>query len=294
MSRYFTHYWLNRTWEYNQKDTSDGDPLDHIAGNLFRQRGVRVGDIVYVVTVMKGSLYVCGKLMVGKICSSDEAAVILGREDLWEADEHIVSSAATPMNFDLEMPLKVTQRLRFISGDGIKPLNFKSPGYLDGQTLRGVRELEPASAAELDSLLPPLEELSFDESSGFPPLDDEETFPEEVADTQTYYEGATKQVKVNKYERSAGARKVCIARYGVSCFICGFNFKDFYGNDGEGFIHVHHLKPLSDIGEEYKLDPVKDLRPVCPNCHAMIHKRVPAYTIEEMKQLLYRNKTKPA
>jgi 5-methylcytosine-specific restriction protein A len=152
--------------------------------------------------------------------------------------------------------------------------------------LRGVRELDPLSAAELDSLLPRLEEISFNnEWSEFPPLG-EETFPEEVVDAQTYYEGATKHITVNIYERSAKARKACIEHYGVGCFVCGFNFKSVYGDTGDGFIHVHHLKPLSEVGEEYKLDPKKDLRPVCPNCHAMIHRKIPAYTIEEMKQLL--------
>ena len=53
---------------------------------------------------------------------------------------------------------------------------------------------------------------------------------------------------------------------------------------GIGFIHVHHLKPLSDIGGEYQVDPVKDLRPVCANCHAMIHSKKPAYTLEEIKK----------
>lgn len=287
MPRYFTHYWLNQTWERNRMHNSDGDPLNHIAGNLFQERGVRVDDVVYVVTVMKGSLYVCGKLIVGKICDVDEAATILDcePEDLWEANEHVISSAATPMDFNLKVPLKLTQQLRFIGRDVTKPLKFKSPGYLDGQTLRGVRELAPTSAVELDTLLPSLEEISFDDEwSEFSPLD-EERFPEEIVDAQTYYEGATKHITVNVYERSAKARKTCIAHYGVSCFVCGFNFKSVYGDAGDGFIHVHHLKPLSEVGEEYRLDPIKDLRPVCPNCHAMIHKRIPAYTIEEMKQL---------
>ncbi len=91
---------------------------------------------------------------------------------------------------------------------------------------------------------------------------------------------------MNVYERSAKARQACIARYGVDCFICGFNFNSVYGDAGDGFIHVHHLKPLSEVGEKYELDPVEDLRPVCPNCHAMIHRRIPAYTIEEMKELI--------
>jgi hypothetical protein len=285
MPRFFTHYWLNETWERNRRRASDGELLDHTAGNLFQERGIQAGDIVYIVSVIKGSLYVCGKLVVGKICNFDEAAAILDYEP-WPADEHIIAAVATPMNFNCRVPLKLTRQLRFISGKGNKLLKFKAPNYLDEQTLRNVRELDPASAAELDALLPPLEETSFDDEwSEFSSLD-EETFPEEVIDAQTYYEGATKHITVNVYERSAKARKACIAHYGLDCFVCGFNFKSVYGAAGDGFIHVHHLKPLSEVGEEYRLDPIKDLRPVCPNCHAMVHRRTPAYTIKEMKQLL--------
>ena len=285
MSRFFTHYWLNRTWEWNRKRASKGELLNHTAGNIFQGRGIRTGDIVYVVSVIKGSLYVCGKLVVGMICDFDEAATILDYEP-WDADEHIIAAAGTPMNFNFRVPLELTRNLRFISGKGNKPLKFKAPNYLDEQTLRNVRELDPASAVELDALLPSLKEISYEvewsESSAL----DEETFPEEVVDAQTYYEGVTKQITVNVYERSAKARRACITQYGVDCFVCGFNFKSVYGDAGDGFIHVHHLKPLSEVGEEYKLDPVKDLRPVCPNCHAMIHRRIPAYTIKEMKRLL--------
>lgn len=54
----------------------------------------------------------------------------------------------------------------------------------------------------------------------------------------------------------------------------------------EGLIHVHHLKPLGEVGEGYLLDPVADLRPVCPNCHAMLHRRKPALGIDELLQTL--------
>jgi hypothetical protein len=278
MPRFFTHYWRNQTWEWNREDASDGKLLDHTAGNLFYERGIRPGDIVYIVSVIKGSLYVCGKLVVGKISEDiNEAATILGceSEKLWPADEHIIAAAATPMNFHLKVPLRVTRRLRFISGKGSRPLKFKAPNYLDEQTLRNVRELDRESAVELNALLPPLKEIP-----------DEGTLPEEVVGAQTYYEGATKRIAVNVFERDSKARRACIEHYGVDCFVCGFNFKSVYGNDGDGFIHVHHLKPLSEVGEKYEVDPIKDLRPVCPNCHAMIHRKIPAYTIEEMEQLL--------
>lgn len=114
--------------------------------------------------------------------------------------------------------------------------------------------------------------------------------PEEIGATTEYREGATMRVTVNVYERSADARRACIAEYGTDCCICGFNFGRTFGDIGDGFIHVHHLKPLSEIESEYQVDPTKDLRPVCPNCHAMLHRRVPAYSLSEIRTVLERSK----
>ena len=109
--------------------------------------------------------------------------------------------------------------------------------------------------------------------------------PDEVQ-SEEYAEGTAHQVSVNVYERNASARRACINHYGTSCVVCGLNFEDLYGPIGAGYIHVHHLVPLSDCGEGYKVDPVKDLRPICPNCHAMAHRRVPPYPVEEVQLML--------
>ena len=109
---------------------------------------------------------------------------------------------------------------------------------------------------------------------------------EEVDATATYAEGTTRQITINVYERNAAARTMCINHYGSDCFVCGFNFERTYGEMGAGFIHVHHLQPLSEIGQEYELNPIQDLRPVCPNCHAMIHQRRPAYSVDELRAVL--------
>ena len=110
--------------------------------------------------------------------------------------------------------------------------------------------------------------------------------PEEVSIEAKYHEGAVREVKINAYERNGQARSKCIAHYGVSCRVCRFDFGKKYGQAGAGFIHVHHLKPLSDIGERYEVDPITDLLPVCPNCHAIIHRRNPPYSIEEVQDML--------
>ena len=98
------------------------------------------------------------------------------------------------------------------------------------------------------------------------------TFPDEVDETEVFREGSVRQTLVNAYERNFQARQKCIEYYGESCFVCHFNFGKVFGELGKGFIHVHHLFPLSEIAEEYDVDPVRDLRPICPNCHAMIHR----------------------
>lgn len=81
-------------------------------------------------------------------------------------------------------------------------------------------------------------------------------------------------------------KKLCIEYYGINCYVCGFNFEKFYGEIGQGFTHIHHLISLSQINQEYEVYPVQDLRPVCPNCHAMIHRKNPPYTIEQIKNIL--------
>lgn len=110
-------------------------------------------------------------------------------------------------------------------------------------------------------------------------------YPDDL-DASDLFEGAKKQVVVNAYERSIQARDECIKNYGYQCVICKFDFEKIYGAIGKFFIHVHHMKPLSEIGEGYKINPITDLRPVCPNCHAMLHKRKPSYSIEEIKKLI--------
>lgn len=110
--------------------------------------------------------------------------------------------------------------------------------------------------------------------------------PEEVSDTEPLYEGIKSPIVVNSFERNAEARKKCIEYYGTRCIVCNFDFEKMYGVIGKDFIYVHHLVPLSEISERYIVDPIQDLRPVCPNCHAIIHRRKPAYTIEEVKKVL--------
>jgi 5-methylcytosine-specific restriction protein A len=101
-----------------------------------------------------------------------------------------------------------------------------------------------------------------------------------------YPEGAVSQVLVNRYERDPRNRKAAIALHGKICMACGFNFREIYGELGDDYIVVHHLTPVSAMGEDYIVDPEKDLVTICANCHAMVHRRNPPLTIDELKRLL--------
>ncbi len=103
-------------------------------------------------------------------------------------------------------------------------------------------------------------------------------------------EGAWKLVQVNAYERNPQARERCLAAHGATCCICQFSFGAVYCPEAEKCIHVHHVKPLSEAGGEYEVDPVKDLLPVCPNCHAVLHLGGGGRSVEEVQQLLTRQR----
>lgn len=107
-----------------------------------------------------------------------------------------------------------------------------------------------------------------------------------VDDNELLFEGATQRAELTSYERSREARKQCIKHYGVKCVVCGIDFGRVYGKMAQGFIHVHHLKSLSANGTQHEIDPIQDLRPVCPNCHAVLHMQMPPFSIAEVPMVL--------
>lgn len=122
---------------------------------------------------------------------------------------------------------------------------------------------------------------------GFCALDDR-AFPDDLDGTSgRLVEGAVRFVCVNAYERNPVARRRCIEHHGTACSVCGFSLSAIYGPIAEGVIHVHHLRPISECGgTDYQVDPITDLRPVCPNCHVVLHLRQPPFSIEELRAVL--------
>lgn len=121
----------------------------------------------------------------------------------------------------------------------------------------------------------------------FPELNQKVISSQELPD-EILIEGAMKEVLSNKYERNLKARSRCIAHYGTACMVCGFDFGDTYGEAFSGKIEVHHKKPLYEIKENYVVNPIEDLIPVCPNCHLILHsKKDGVYTVAEIKERIH-------
>ena len=101
-----------------------------------------------------------------------------------------------------------------------------------------------------------------------------------------FIEGSKIPVSGSKVERNSQAREACLKIHGTACSICNFDFRETYGILGNGFIHVHHLHAISQTKGKYTINPKTDLRPVCPNCHAMIHRYGKNRSIDAIKALI--------
>ena len=168
-----------------------------------------------------------------------------------------------------------TERGKDYTADTLARLTWHNLGYRLGQ------HFGPQSPAEIDRAYE-VAAREYAQSN----KESRHLFPDEIDEVTPLREGAQYQVTVNAYERDPRARRQCVAHYGTSCVICGFSFGAVYGEIAKDFIHVHHVRPLAEVGAEYSVDPVADLRPVCPNCHAVIHLHKPALSIQEVAALL--------
>jgi 5-methylcytosine-specific restriction protein A len=171
------------------------------------------------------------------------------------------------------------EHIRLVEEEGYRLLTFPMKEALSDEN-------DETSPAKIAGFAPELVQRSllrigrgwYATSEGLPRL------AEEVHPDETMLEGAIKRLTVNSYERNPDARRACLAIHGYLCSVCGFDFEDRYGPIGHRYIHVHHIVPISEVGEHYEVNPETDLVPICPNCHAMIHSTRPALNIEELQQ----------
>lgn len=117
---------------------------------------------------------------------------------------------------------------------------------------------------------------------------------DEEVTSAIYLEGGRIAVLMNRFERDRNAREACINHYGPCCSVCGMSFGERYGEAMRDFIHVHHLSSLSQMGASHQVDPINDLRPICPNCHAVVHRSESPLSIEQARALLQGNAQRSA
>jgi 5-methylcytosine-specific restriction protein A len=109
---------------------------------------------------------------------------------------------------------------------------------------------------------------------------------DEAADVAGLPEGAKTRVEVNRYERDRRNRAAALAIHGYACKACDLDLGERYGPAAAGFIEVHHVTPVSQVGENYIIDPRADLLPLCPNCHSVTHRRTPPFSVTELRAML--------
>jgi 5-methylcytosine-specific restriction enzyme A len=115
-------------------------------------------------------------------------------------------------------------------------------------------------------------------------LVEDEIWAEENSETEDEGrpEGGNSARIVNKYERSRYNRALCLGYYGFTCRGCGILMENKYGPIGLNVIHVHHIVPVSEMGGSRTLDPIKDLVPLCPNCHNVVHRTNPPMPMADL------------
>lgn len=77
------------------------------------------------------------------------------------------------------------------------------------------------------------------------------------------------------------------AKYGTKCTVCKFDFGKTFGIHGAGFIEVHHLEPIANGKRK---TTIEDVRPVCSNCHRMIHRGNELLSIKDLKKIINKEK----
>lgn len=162
-------------------------------------------------------------------------------------------------------------------------------GIFEGINLKEVIDILKKENKEFEHLIRILERFQKNSKSesDLIQLVEEDLLSEKLEEEEYYSEGEIKTYFGKRYERNVENRKNAILIHGTSCTVCGFNFEEFYGSHGKGFIEVHHIKPISTFEEKRIVNPRTELVPVCPNCHRMLHrKKNKVLSIEELRNIL--------
>jgi hypothetical protein len=152
--------------------------------------------------------------------------------------------------------------------------------------LADYRKLLPEVDAEDNSI--PTSQIAVGPLSA-PPTEPTKDAKDDAANLE-YEEGVRHLAERSFFERNPKLAERAKAAYTCVCRACGFDFAKTYGEVGQGFAEVHHLNPLSERPSNEWTAAIRtsiaEVAVLCANCHRMIHRRRPAFTIEELRAML--------
>lgn len=274
-------YWKTDQVHAALADAARGHMVDHAASEQFGK--VQPGDTVWIVNIERGThrFLLVARIEVGAVVGQREANRVLKARygddyDVYRAKHHLlaIEGSQEPAR---EIPLDpVARQMRFVAPQPRDRLTIRD-GAVDQQQVRALRQLTSDTIEIFEGL--------WQGGLGRDPrrsgIEGEEHIP-----NRFYLEGAAVRVLVNRYERDRQARAECIAIHGAVCVVCDFDFGRVYGPLGKGFIHVHHLETLASAKGMRRVDARRDLRPVCPNCHCMLHSGPHPPSLERLRALV--------
>lgn len=117
---------------------------------------------------------------------------------------------------------------------------------------------------------------------------EEEKVAEEIAKSLAHLKEEQEAQKPLEADEIAynKAKAACIEYYGAICDLCGFDYGYTYGEAFENQIEVHNIHSKDQVEVMESTDPIKDLIPVCHNCHGVIHSQNPPISVEKMRQMI--------
>lgn len=106
------------------------------------------------------------------------------------------------------------------------------------------------------------------------------------------FEETKRYVRHRRIERNTKAAREAKKHSKHICDACGFDFKHIYGDLGEGYIEAHHKVPLHTLpmGQRVQMNPLEDFDLLCSNCHRMVHRRSPVLSVEELRDIIKKNR----
>lgn len=104
---------------------------------------------------------------------------------------------------------------------------------------------------------------------------------------ESFDDGFKREIVREIATRNQKVIRLARKKYPTVCCVCDFDFGRTYGLHGEGFIEMHHLYPISKGARRTTVD---DLRPVCANCHRMLHRGVVMLEVDELRKIVNNHK----